>query len=188
MYIWYANCKAVVLDSGTSLDLWRSRGWCLQEGAAAGILYGISEGKLVSIQSLAKAQNVYLCKLDLSLYYRLGNAAEILARMDMRQTERQEDMAYALAGIFSVHLTLAYGEEEKARNRLLQELAIQKGDVASRAWLRAVADDAKKADAMVIFDDLRQYCTQDTLAMVRIHEVLMELQKTAPGVQMSLLG
>ncbi|GAB5588204.1 hypothetical protein Unana1_03104 [Umbelopsis nana] len=130
MYRWYSNCKAVVLDSGTTLGRWKCRGWCLQEGAAAGTLYGMSEGKLVSIQTLAKTQDIYLCKLDLSLYYRRGNAVEILSRMDMRKTTRIEDMAYALAGIFSIHLTLAYGEEESARERLLQKLATQKGDLS----------------------------------------------------------
>lgn len=69
MYTGYANCQAVVMDSGTTLDVWRGRGWFLQEGAAAGQLCGISHGKLVSIQSVAKTEQVDLCKLDLSLYY-----------------------------------------------------------------------------------------------------------------------
>jgi hypothetical protein len=75
MYKWYANCRAVVLDSRTSLRTWIDRGWCLQEGVAAGALYGIYEKKLVSIQVLAKAHNVQLGELDLSAYYRPGNAA-----------------------------------------------------------------------------------------------------------------
>ncbi|KAI9281373.1 ankyrin repeat-containing domain protein [Umbelopsis sp. AD052] len=129
MYKWYASCAAVVLDSGTSLDVWRSRGWCLQEGAAAGVLCGISKsGNLATIQELAMEQNQELCTLDLHLYYRLGNAAEVLARMDARNTTREEDMAYALAGIFSIDLTLAYGEGLQSRARLLHQLAIQKGD------------------------------------------------------------
>jgi hypothetical protein len=28
MYKWYSNCQAVVLDSGTTLYDWKSRGWC----------------------------------------------------------------------------------------------------------------------------------------------------------------
>ncbi|CAO3659485.1 unnamed protein product [Umbelopsis ramanniana] len=131
MYNWYSNCQAVVLDSGTPLEDWCKRGWCLQEGSAAGILYGISkDDKLMSIQELAKEQNVNLCSLDLHLYYRHGNAAEILARMDVRETTRKEDMAYALAGIFQIHLTASYGEGTEARGRLLHELAIQKGDLS----------------------------------------------------------
>ncbi|KAI8576462.1 hypothetical protein K450DRAFT_214218 [Umbelopsis ramanniana AG] len=131
MYKWYANCAAVVLDSGTSLSKWSSRGWCLQEGAAAGILCGISkEGKIATIQQLAIEQKQDLCTLDLHLYYRQGNAAEILARMDARQLTREEDRAYALVGIFSIDLTLAYGEGLRSRTRLLHQLAIQKGDLS----------------------------------------------------------
>lgn len=106
------------------------RGWCLQEGAAASSLYGISNGNVVSIQQLAKEQDVRLCKLDLSLYYRAGNAAEILNRMDRRKTTRTEDMSYALTGIFSIHLPLAYGEGKRSRERLLLELATRKGDLS----------------------------------------------------------
>ncbi|KAI9288283.1 hypothetical protein BC943DRAFT_318139 [Umbelopsis sp. AD052] len=134
MYKWYANCRAVVLDSDTPLKVWKSRGWCLQEGAAAGLLYGIlerdSKVELVSMQELAEAQNVHLCQLDLSLYYRPGNAAEILARMDARRTTNVEDMSYALIGIFSINIPLAYGEEWDARTKVLNELATKKGDIS----------------------------------------------------------
>jgi Heterokaryon incompatibility protein (HET) len=131
MYKWYASCAAVVLDSDTTLDVWRSRGWCLQEGAAAGILRGITrEGRLATIQQLATEQVQDLCTLDLHLYYRTGNAAEILTRMDIRKTTRDEDMAYALAGIFSIDLTLSYGEGIRSRARLLHQLAIQNGDLS----------------------------------------------------------
>ncbi|CAO3674717.1 unnamed protein product [Umbelopsis ramanniana] len=131
MYKWYASCFAVVLDSGTPLDTWCSRGWCLQEGAAAGLLCGISEdGNLATIQQLAIEQKQNLCTLDLHLYYQPGNAVEILTRMDVRKTTRKEDMAYALAGIFSIDLTLAYGEGLRSRTRLLEQLAIQKGDLS----------------------------------------------------------
>jgi hypothetical protein len=131
MYKWYANCAAVVLDSGTPLDIWCSRGWCLQEGAAAGLLCGISkDGNLATIQQLAIEQEKNLCTLDLHLYYRPGNAVEILTRMNVRKTTRKEDMAYALAGIFSIDLTLAYGEGLRSRTRLLEQLAIQKNDLS----------------------------------------------------------
>ncbi|KAI8582099.1 hypothetical protein K450DRAFT_229012 [Umbelopsis ramanniana AG] len=131
MYKWYASCAAVVLDSDTPLSTWCKRGWCLQEGAAAGVLYGISkEGNLLTIQELANEQHHNLCTLDLHLYYRQGNAAEILARMAVRETTREEDMAYALAGIFSIHLPLAYGEGLESRERLLHQLAIRKGDLS----------------------------------------------------------
>lgn len=131
MYKWYASCAAVVLDSGTPLNVWCERGWCLQEGAAAGVLRGITkEGNVVTIQELAIEQNHDLCTLDLHLSYRPGNAVEILSRMDVRETKYDEDMAYALAGVFSIHLPLAYGEGLKARERLFHELATKKGDLS----------------------------------------------------------
>lgn len=64
------------------------------------------------------------------MYYRVGNAAEIIARMDVRRTTRKEDMVYALTGILSIHLVSAYGEGLRSRERLLHELAIQKGDIS----------------------------------------------------------
>ncbi|KAI9289097.1 hypothetical protein BC943DRAFT_316000 [Umbelopsis sp. AD052] len=82
------------------------------------------------MQQLAIEQHQNLCSLDLHLYYRKGNAVEILARMDVRDTTRIEDMAYALTGIFDIHLTLAYGEGIKSRLRLFHELATQKGDLS----------------------------------------------------------
>jgi hypothetical protein len=67
---------------------------------------------------------------DLHLYYRAGNSAEILAIINARTTTRKDDTAYALTGILSVHLTLAYGEGLESPERLLYELAIQKGDLS----------------------------------------------------------
>lgn len=72
---------------------------------------------------------------DVSFYYRVSNAVELLARMDMRVTYRTENMAYTLAEIFSVHLTPAYGEAEKARERLVHEITIQKGDMSFLGFL-----------------------------------------------------
>ena len=68
------------------------------------------------------------------------------------------------------------------------ELEIQRGDVASVRWSQAVGEQLAAGEAAKILEDLRTYCRQDTLAMVRIYEFLMNLQQTAPGVQMSLLG
>ena len=41
-----------------------------------------------------------------------------------------ESMTYAITGIFSVHLTLAYGEETRSCERLLQEVATQKRELS----------------------------------------------------------
>ena len=59
--------------------------------------------------------------------------------MDKRETTREDDIAYALAGIFCVHLMLACGEEEMARDRLLQEVATPKSDISFLSF-RAAAN------------------------------------------------
>ncbi|KAG2173567.1 hypothetical protein INT44_007158 [Umbelopsis vinacea] len=102
----------------------------IQESQVTTVEENYYAGELVSIQQLAKDQKVELCTLDLHLSYRPGNAAEILARMDARDTTRKEDKAYALAGIFSIYSPLAYGEGLKSRERLLHQLAIQEGDLS----------------------------------------------------------
>ncbi len=67
-------------------------------------------------------------------------------------------------------------------------LAIGKGDIASLRWQQAALGEMNATAAAKIFEDLRIYCRQDTLAMVRIYEFLMKFQDAAPGVQLSLLG
>ncbi|HEX7259713.1 MAG TPA: DUF2779 domain-containing protein [Candidatus Saccharimonadia bacterium] len=68
------------------------------------------------------------------------------------------------------------------------DLAIQKGDVASKLWEQTAQGKITGKQAEKIYADLRIYCGQDTLAMVRIYEFLMRITKTAPGAQLSLLG
>ncbi len=67
-------------------------------------------------------------------------------------------------------------------------LEIQKGDVASKLWEQTAKDIISGEKAEKIYEDLRVYCGQDTLAMVRIYEVLLDLSTTSPGSQLSLLG
>lgn len=66
-------------------------------------------------------------------------------------------------------------------------LGIQKGDVAALRWKQAAFGTVGEPTAAEIFNDLRVYCGQDTLAMVRIYEFLLEVKETSPGAQMSLL-
>lgn len=69
-----------------------------------------------------------------------------------------------------------------------KELAIQKGDVAALKWKQAAFGQLGAEQAEQVFEDLRVYCGQDTIAMVRIYEFLMNIKETAPGAQLSLLG
>ena len=55
-----------------------------------------------------------------------------------------------------------------------QNLAIQEGGTASLEFLRMIEPKTPTAEKKEIRNNLLEYCGQDTLAMVRIHEVLIE--------------
>jgi hypothetical protein len=51
-------------------------------------------------------------------------------------------------------------------------LGIQNGSVAQIRWMRAATGELSEKEADQVYDDLITYCGQDTLAMVKIFEVL----------------
>lgn len=57
-----------------------------------------------------------------------------------------------------------------------KELAIQEGASAQRMWVEAVLYGQQPAD-VELFANLRDYCRMDTMAMVRIFEVLCDIQQ-----------
>lgn len=67
-----------------------------------------------------------------------------------------------------------------------KELGIQNGGDAQGSYMRAVFGDMPADEAKQVFADLLVYCALDTLAMVRIYEVLNEVAAGTPGTQPSL--
>lgn len=53
-----------------------------------------------------------------------------------------------------------------------KDLNVQGGNSAQRIWMETIIDGKNKDDKKQIMDDLIKYCTLDTLAMVKIYEVL----------------
>ena len=68
------------------------------------------------------------------------------------------------------------------------DLEIQEGGTAQLRWEQAAFGKLDKDEAQAVFANLRAYCGQDTLAMVRIYGFLLDVKETAPGAQLSLLG
>ncbi len=58
-----------------------------------------------------------------------------------------------------------------------KDLNIQGGETAQRLWMDAVLGGNKKIDKESLFKDLLQYCGLDTLAMVKIYEVLQKVME-----------
>lgn len=60
-------------------------------------------------------------------------------------------------------------------------LAIRRGDEASWRWLAATKPGVEAAERQRTFEDLKKYCQQDTLVMVRIYQYLESGGQTRRG-------
>jgi hypothetical protein len=107
---------------------WFTRGWTLQELVApTSVEFFSREGRQLGdkrllepiISEITGIATTALRGSPLSLfsvYERMSWAAK-------RQTKREEDAAYALLGIFDIHMSLIYGEgQQKALKRLLKKI------------------------------------------------------------------
>jgi len=55
-----------------------------------------------------------------------------------------------------------------------KDLNVQGGKAAQRVWMQSVMQGIAPEKKDEVMDDLRKYCELDTLAMVKIWEVLNE--------------
>ncbi|KAF9479691.1 hypothetical protein BDN70DRAFT_921104 [Pholiota conissans] len=143
MYAWYerADICIVYLSETQTIpqimdDTWFTRGWTLQELLAPKAL------KFYSMKWTRLAQDWPNDKTNLEILYFVEYATKITPfelkhdtsnfRVSMsrgmqwaasRKVTREEDMAYALMGIFNVSISIAYGEgADRAFLRLLEEI------------------------------------------------------------------
>jgi hypothetical protein len=64
----------------------------------------------------------------------LNDIREKFRLASMRQTTRVEDAAYSLLGIFSMSLSVVYGEGDRTLGRFLAQLLTSSGDTSILAW------------------------------------------------------
>jgi hypothetical protein len=139
MYRWYHEADYVYLEYHTDLKRWATRGWTLQEGAAARVLRISPERGSSFLEALC---NTYsndskddneVRSLALGVSRTHNDAAYWIHLMSLRTTFKSEDKAYALIGLLDLDLQSAYGEgEDKSMHRFCEELVKQKQDVS---WL-----------------------------------------------------
>lgn len=134
MYRWYSEAHYVYLESGTSLEDWATRGWTLQEGAAARCLRVSTKCGNSFMELLCKEEweDSRVRRLGLEGSYMPSSPMYWIHLMDSRNTTKVEDKAYALVGLLELDFQSAYGEGGRATTRLYEELAKQKRDVT---WL-----------------------------------------------------
>jgi hypothetical protein len=130
MYRWYSDASFVYLEHFTNFNEWCTRGWTLQEGAAAKILrvspnHGNSFWDLVSkLGDEAHFLGIGRIHGSSSFYW--------INLMQSRKTTMKEDKAYALIGLLGIDFQIAYGEGKRAIERMCEEVSKQKGDLT---WL-----------------------------------------------------
>ncbi|KAH8167310.1 hypothetical protein CIB48_g932 [Xylaria polymorpha] len=161
MYAWYAKsdvCFAYLSDfdpsrtsglSDTSKQFfssrWFSRGWTLQELIAPGDLefydsswtfYGSKASLRADIAKTTGIDEKVLCAAGVALQGLLASIS-VCQKMSWaadRETQRLEDVAYSLLGIFGVHMPLIYGEGINAFTRLQKKIIKSTNDLTIFAW------------------------------------------------------
>ncbi|KAJ4367429.1 hypothetical protein N0V83_007011 [Neocucurbitaria cava] len=149
MFQWYrraAKCYVYLSDVSTTgfpgtnqlieKSRWFTRGWTLQELLApTSVEFFSVEGELLGskcslVQEIVKTTGISVEALqgralsEFTVDERMKWAAR-------RETKRQEDAAYALLGIFDIHIPLMYGEgKENALKRLRREIRISSEEIS----------------------------------------------------------
>ncbi|EPE10887.1 HET domain-containing protein [Ophiostoma piceae UAMH 11346] len=155
MFRWYkeaGTCYAYLSDiSGTfcfQSSRWFTRGWTLQELIAPRFVFffdqdwtpiGSRDSLLAEISLSTGIRVDYLKGHD---YFRKAPVSEIFYWASQRQTERIEDEAYSLLGLFGIHMPLIYGEREMAFRRLQMAIIQERNDETIFAWLFGEIQDS----------------------------------------------
>ena len=158
MFKWYRGSALVIVflrgvSSSSQLgalarSIWNTRGWTLQEYIAAKVIHFYTEDWTPYL-NLELANHKESSEVVLEMEQATGVSSEQLAALrpgltsireklrlaSTRQTERVEDEAYSLLGIFSVTgIPAIYGEGEAAVGRLLSHVLAASGDLSILAW------------------------------------------------------
>ena len=157
MFKWYeGSALTIVLLRGVRFpskrgdlvrSIWNTRAWTFQEYHASKVVRFYTEDwksylnvdipnhkeSPEIIAEMEEATGVSARAL-MALRPGLDDIRAKLRLASTRQTTRVEDAAYSLLGIFSMSLSVAYGEGDKALGRFLAQLLTSSGDPSILAW------------------------------------------------------
>ncbi|KAG0704135.1 heterokaryon incompatibility protein-domain-containing protein [Suillus ampliporus] len=152
MHAWYkdsAVCYVYLhdVDSESVMDnpkaalekaSWFRRGWTLQELIAPDNVYFFDKD-WIKIGSKATFASILHKITHIRRDILLGNPctpsiAEKMSWAAGRETQKIEDRAYSLMGLFDIHMPIIYGEGEKAFRRLQLEIMKSSDDQTIFAW------------------------------------------------------
>jgi hypothetical protein len=178
MFKWYeGSALTIVLLRGVRSpskrgdlmkSIWNTRAWTFQEYHASKVVRFYTEDwKLYLnldipnhkespeiISEMEEATGVSARAL-MALRPGLDDIRRKLRLASTRQTTRVEDAAYSLLGIFSMSLSVVYGEGDKALGRFLAQLLMSSGDTSILAWTGRSGSFTSCLPAnIVVFDQL----------------------------------
>ena len=157
MFKWYqGSALTIVLLRGVRSpakrgdlvrSIWNTRAWTFQEYHASKVVRFYTEDwkpylnldipnhkeSPEIISEMEEATGVSAQAL-MSLRPGLDDIREKLRLASRRETTLVEDEAYSLLGIFSMSLSVVYGEGDKALGRFLAQLLTSSGDTSILAW------------------------------------------------------
>lgn len=154
MYAWYKNsavCYVYLHDVDHDIDQdalisalskaeWFKRGWTLQELIAPDNVYFFARNwskigsKATWASTLHEITHIRE-KILLGIPCDPPSIAERMSWAVGRKTQKIEDRAYSLMGLFGIHMSIIYGEGEKAFRRLQLEIMKSSDDQTIFAWL-----------------------------------------------------
>jgi hypothetical protein len=177
MFMWYAKatvcyvylsdvCHARSVEEGASqfrMSRWHSRGWTLQELIAPQkIDFYDYDWEFIGTKSTLCAILSDITRISRDILN--GNApietacvAQRMSWASQRETSRPEDLAYCLMGIFSVNMTMLYGEGNKAFVRLQEEICKESDDHSIFAWQNMDAENSGNIGHGVLAEHPRHF-------------------------------
>lgn len=153
MYAWYKNsavCYVYLHDVDHDIDQdalisalsradWFKRGWTLQELLAPDNVYFFAKNWSRIGSKATWASTLHkITHIREKILLGIPCDPSIAERMSWavgRKTEKIEDRAYSLMGLFGIHMPIIYGEGEKAFRRLQLEIMKSSDDQTIFAWL-----------------------------------------------------
>ena len=128
-------------------SIWNTRGWTYQECITSEVVQFYTEDwkPYLGLEVFNhKESPIILSEMEQAMKFSTEELAtlqpgiervrEKLYLASMRQTTREEDIAYSLFGIFKVAIPVIYGEGNQAIGRLLEHILTRSGDVTLLAW------------------------------------------------------
>ncbi|KAI1766651.1 HET-domain-containing protein [Hypoxylon sp. FL1150] len=151
MYRWYERARicyvylsdlppSAPLDAALKHCRWFTRGWTLQELVAPKSIHFFGQDwNYVGSKYDLTSQLEAITGIDRGILQHESSLRTVVVSKKMswaahRETTRIEDTAYCLLGIFNVNMPLLYGEEEKAFQRLQEEIIKSTNDPTIFAW------------------------------------------------------